>query len=103
MNHKGSNENHCRIKCRLEYLRKKSSVKELMAGAYIRNGFLSNADAIAVLIGATIGRIDVALCYDITVSGLKTATNSNGAFEISVQYKSISTVLNSYSIPCERF
>jgi len=42
------------------------------------------------------------LSYDINVSGLSQSTNVS-TFEISLIYKSISTVLNSYSIPCERF
>ncbi|MBN1415330.1 MAG: PorP/SprF family type IX secretion system membrane protein [Bacteroidales bacterium] len=103
MNHKGSNETIAGFNAGFNVFGRKSAVKELMAGVYLRNGFLSNSDAIAVLAGATIGRIDFAFCYDITISGLKTANNQNGAFEISLQYRSISTVLNSYSIPCERF
>jgi type IX secretion system PorP/SprF family membrane protein len=103
MNHKGSNETIAGFNAGFNVFGKKSTVKELMAGVYLRNGFLSDADALAVLAGATIGRIDLAICYDITISGLKTATNHNGAFEITLQYRSISTVLNSYSIPCERF
>jgi hypothetical protein len=82
---------------------KRSNVKQLITGIYIRDGFFKNADAISILGGATIGRLDVAICYDYNISGLKVATNNVGAFEISFIYKSISTVLNSYSIPCERF
>ena len=103
MNHKGSRETIAGLNTGFNIFGKKSTVKEMMAGIYLRNGFLSDADAIAVYAGATIGRIDLAICYDITVSDLKEATNHNGAFEISLQYRSISTVLNSYSIPCERF
>lgn len=103
MNHKGSNETIAGFNAGFNVFGKKSTVKELMAGVYLRNGFISDADALAILAGASIGRIDLAICYDITVSGLKAATNHNGAFEISLQYRSISTVLNSYSIPCERF
>jgi len=103
MNHKGSKETIAGVNAGLNVFGKQSTVKELLAGVYLRNGFLSSSDALAILAGATIGRIDLAICYDITISGLKTATHNNGAFEITLQYKSISTVLNSYSIPCERF
>jgi len=82
---------------------KRSNVKEIIAGIYLRNDFFKNVDAFSILGGATIGRIDVAICYDYNISNLKVATNNVGAFEISFIYKSISTVLNSYSIPCERF
>ncbi len=103
MNHKGSRETVAGLNAGINVFGKKSAVRELMAGVYLRNGFLSDADALAVLAGATIGRIGLAVCYDITISELKVATRHNGAFEIALQYRSISTVLNSYSIPCERF
>ena len=81
----------------------RSAVKEVFAGIYLRNGLVNKADAMSILAGATIRRIEIALCYDITVSQLSTATSNRSAFEISIIYRSISTVLNSYSIPCERF
>ncbi len=80
-----------------------SSVKEIFAGLYLRNGIFSKSDALCVLAGTSIRRIEIALSYDITVSELKTVTNNRSAFEISIIYRSISTVLNSYSIPCERY
>jgi type IX secretion system PorP/SprF family membrane protein len=80
---------------------KKSTVKEIFAGVQMRSG-INNSDAFAIIAGATVGRIDFAIGYDINISGLSSATGNKGAFEISFVYKSISTVLNSYSIPCER-
>jgi type IX secretion system PorP/SprF family membrane protein len=103
MSHKGATETIAGIKTGFNIFKQKSNVRELNAGLYLRNGFISHSDAVSVSAGATIGRFDVAICYDFTFSGLKAATNNLGAFEISLQYKSISTVLNSYSIPCERF
>ncbi|MBN2612756.1 MAG: PorP/SprF family type IX secretion system membrane protein [Bacteroidales bacterium] len=82
---------------------KRSPVKMLSTGVYFRNGLQNNPDAISVTGGATVGRIDISICYDYNISGLKKATGNQGAFEISFGYRSISTVLNSYSIPCERF
>ncbi|NJK86635.1 MAG: type IX secretion system membrane protein PorP/SprF [Bacteroidales bacterium] len=64
---------------------------------------LKNSDAISFVGGVTINRIDILLGYDFNISGLKTALGNKGAFEISFVYRSISTVLNTYSIPCERF
>jgi type IX secretion system PorP/SprF family membrane protein len=81
----------------------KSAVKEIFAGAYLRNGLFSEADALSILAGATIRNIEFALAYDISVSNLNVATNNRSAFEISIIYKSISTILNTYSIPCERY
>jgi hypothetical protein len=87
----------------LRVFEKRSAVKELTAGFFFRDSFFSNTDALSIAGGVTIGRIDIALCYDYNISGLKVATGNRGAFELSFAYRSISTVLNSYSIPCERF
>ena len=81
---------------------KRTTVKEFTTGLYFRDGLFKNSDALSILGGVTIGRIDIAVCYDYNISGLKVATGNKGGFEISFAYRSISTVLNSYSIPCER-
>lgn len=81
----------------------KAAVKEIFAGVYLRNGLFNEADALCVLAGATIRSVEFALSYDLSVSNLSTATNNRSAFEISIIYKSISTILNTYSIPCERY
>lgn len=80
----------------------RSSLKEVFGGLTVRNGISSPLSDISMLIGATVGRLDVALSYDINVTGMSQSANVS-TFEISLIYKSISTVLNSYSIPCERF
>lgn len=80
----------------------RSSVKRVFGGVYLRNGLLSNIDAFMVQGGTTVGRLDIALSYDLGISSLS-QSQSMGSFEISLIYKSISTVLNSYSIPCERY
>ena len=103
MNHKGANETVFGTEIGLNIFKKHSNVKGINAGIFFRDGVSRNPDAIAITGGATIGRIDVNLGYDINVSDLKVVSNSQGAFEISVIYRSISTVLNSYSIPCERY
>ena len=78
----------------------RSSVKEIFGGLYMRNGLASELNNLAFLIGTTVGRLDIALSYDLNF----TDQRKNGtSFEISLIYRSISTVLNSYSIPCERF
>lgn len=80
----------------------KAGVSALHGGVYVRNGITSNIDAIAVHAGASMGRIEMRINYDINISNLSSVTGSQGAFEISFIYRSISTVLNSYSIPCNR-
>ncbi|MFO7658178.1 MAG: PorP/SprF family type IX secretion system membrane protein [Bacteroidales bacterium] len=81
----------------------RSAVKVLSAGIYLRNGLQNSPDAVSITGGATVGRVDISVCYDYNISGLKKASGNQGAFEISFGYRSISTLLNSYSIPCERF
>jgi type IX secretion system PorP/SprF family membrane protein len=86
------------------FLGSRTSVKQIFAGVYVKNGILKELDAISVLAGTTVRRIDIALSYDFSMSNLsKSAGKMMGAFEISFIYNSISTVLNSYSIPCERY
>jgi type IX secretion system PorP/SprF family membrane protein len=87
----------------IKILKRGSNVKEVFAGVYMRDAYFTHSDAISVVGGITVSRIDIIGGYDFNVSGLKTATGKRGAFEISFIFKSISTVLNSYSIPCERF
>jgi type IX secretion system PorP/SprF family membrane protein len=103
MNQKGATETIVGLVTGFNVFGQNSGVKELNAGISLRNGFFNQSDAIALSVGATIRRFDFAICYDYSVSGLKSTAGSLGAFEISLQYKSISTFLNSYSIPCERF
>ena len=82
---------------------KHSALKEILVGVYFRDGLFKNSDAVSLMGGARIGRIDISICYDYNISRLKVATGNKGGIEISFAYRSISTVLNSYSIPCERF
>ena len=103
MNRKSASEMVMGTNVGFKVFDKRSAVKELTAGVWFRDGFFKNPDALSVAGGVTIGRIDIALCYDYNISGLKAATGNKGAFELSFAYRSISTVLNSYSIPCERF
>ncbi len=103
MNRKSASELVIGTNAGFRILGKRSAVRELTAGVYFRDGFFKNSDAFSVTGGLTIGRLDVVLCYDINISNLKIATGNKGAFELSFAYRSISTVLNSYSIPCERY
>lgn len=81
-----------------------STVKSIFAGVYLRNGILENADAINLLIGTTVGRLDINIGYDMSISKLSESSGSNlGAFEVAVIYRIVGVVLNSYSIPCERY
>jgi type IX secretion system PorP/SprF family membrane protein len=76
----------------------RSNLRTVYGGLYLLNGI----KGMSVQAGATISRIDLIINYDIPISK-SSLTGNMGAFEISLIFKGISTVLNSYSIPCERF
>ncbi len=80
----------------------RSQVKRIFGGAYMRNGLIIENKALTFQAGATVNRIDIVLNYEMASSATSNS-GSLGAFEVSFIYKSISTVLNSYSIPCERY
>lgn len=82
---------------------RKTNVREAFGGLYVRNGFGQSVNSLAVLAGVTVGRLDIGLTYDFNMASAKVMPTTQGALEISLVYKSISTVLNSYSIPCERY
>jgi type IX secretion system PorP/SprF family membrane protein len=81
----------------------KSNVREVFGGIYYRNGFGQSVNSMAVIGGVTVGRLDITIGYDMNLASSSNMPTTNGAFEITLSYKSISTVLNSYSIPCERY
>jgi type IX secretion system PorP/SprF family membrane protein len=78
-------------------------VKQIYTGFYVRNGILNKLDSYSAIIGASIGNIDIAFSYDSNVSNLHKSAGNLGAYEISLIYRNISSVLNTYSIPCERY
>ncbi|HBH48330.1 MAG TPA: hypothetical protein DDX98_06805 [Bacteroidales bacterium] len=80
----------------------RSSVKEVYGGLYLRNGIASEINDVALMLGTTVGRLDIVLSYDLNMTSMSQSKNLS-SFEISLVYKSLSTILNSYSIPCERF
>lgn len=80
----------------------KYRIQSIFAGMYIRNQFVSKADAIIIVGGLTIRNWSVGLNYDFNVSGLRKASNFKGAFEISIIYKAVSTFFDKFTIPCDR-
>ncbi len=81
-----------------------STVKSIYAGVYLRNGLISNVDALNLVLGSRIGRLDITLGYDMNISELSNSTGSKlGSFEVAIIYRIVGVVLNSYSIPCERY
>ncbi|NBC84178.1 MAG: type IX secretion system membrane protein PorP/SprF [Bacteroidetes bacterium] len=78
-----------------------SAVKQVLLGGYYRSGNLNPVNAVVLQAGAEIRRLTIVINYDVN-TGTQTFGNT-GAFELNFIYRSISTVLNSYSIPCDRF
>lgn len=80
-----------------------SGVREINAGVFLRNTLASNTDAVIVMVGTMVRNIQIGISYDLNISSLKSYSNSRGAFEITLVYRSISTILNTFTIPCERY
>jgi type IX secretion system PorP/SprF family membrane protein len=80
-----------------------SRVKQVFGGIYLRNGIINKSDSYSILVGTSIGRLDIAFSHDITISAFSRSAGNVGAYEISLIYRNISTLINTYSIPCERF
>ncbi|NJO68897.1 MAG: PorP/SprF family type IX secretion system membrane protein [Bacteroidetes bacterium] len=80
-----------------------SGVRQVNAGVYLRNTLAGNTDAFIIMGGVVFRNFQIGISYDLNISPLKSFTNSRGAFELTLIYRSISTVLNTFTIPCERF
>jgi type IX secretion system PorP/SprF family membrane protein len=78
------------------------NVKEVYGGLYLRNGLADPTDAIMAMVGVQVRKIAINISYDVNVSSLRTYTHSRGAFEISIIYRSITTIVKTFTIPCER-
>lgn len=73
------------------------------AGIIVRNGINRNTDAIVAVLGLKFKNLEIGFNYDFNVSGLRSATQSRGAYEFSIVYTGASSVLNKTAIPCDRF
>lgn len=82
---------------------KQANVKELFAGVYMRNGISRNEDALYPVIGMKYNNFRIGISYDYNTSGLKVATGTKGAYEISIVYTAPSSIPKHVSIPCERY
>ncbi len=79
------------------------SIQKAFVGGYFRNDFNFNADATYFVVGLGFKHLEFGLSYDVNISTLKSATSGRGAFEVSVIYKSASTILNKLTVPCNRY
>ena len=86
-----------------KFPKKSAVIKEVFAGVYVRNGYTRNTDAIIPVFGFQYQRWRIGWSYDVNVSNLKVATESKGAFELSIIYTAASSIPKHTSIPCERY
>ncbi|UTW61119.1 PorP/SprF family type IX secretion system membrane protein [bacterium SCSIO 12741] len=75
----------------------------IYGGMLFRNGINRNTDAAIAVVGMKFKHLEVGFNYDFTVSDLQAANNSQGAYEISIVYTSLSTLLQKTTVPCERY
>ena len=89
----------------VEYVLSKSTffTNSVFAGFMWRSGFKRNADAGIATVGMNYSHYTIGFSYDITFSGLKTAVDYKGAFEIALIYRSRNSRLSKKTIPCERY
>jgi type IX secretion system PorP/SprF family membrane protein len=78
------------------------NVREIYGGLYLRNGIADPSDAVMVMCGAQIKKITINVSYDLTLSSLKVYNGYRGAFELSIIFKSITTIIKTFTLPCER-
>ena len=76
------------------------NVKDIHGGLYFRA--TNPADALIAMLGVQVHKFAINFSYDVNVSSLNKYTNSRGAFELSIVYTSISTIVKTFTIPCER-
>ncbi len=70
-------------------------------GLYARN--VRDFSSMIILVGMNYQHWRVGLSYDLNTSELKTSNANPGGFEISILYREISTFIQKFFIPCERF
>ncbi len=76
------------------------NVRDIHGGLYFRA--TNPADALIAMLGVQVHKFAINFSYDVNVSSLNKYTNSRGAFELSIIYTSISTIIKTFTIPCER-
>jgi len=80
-----------------------SKISSISYGAFLRNSFNSQADAVALAAGFRYNLFDFGFSYDINISEAHTVTQYQGAFEISIIYTALNSRAVKVKIPCERY
>lgn len=82
--------------------RRTTNLKELNVSLMYRSSNFVESDAVVLSGGMRLGKIDFAVSYDLYISSMKKFTNNINALEFVIIYNSFTTVLNVFTIPCER-
>jgi len=82
--------------------RRTSSLKEINLSLMYRSSNIIESDAVILSGGMRIRKIDFAISYDLYISTIKKFTNNINALEFVIIYNNFTTLLNVFTIPCER-
>lgn len=77
-------------------------IRTAYAGTQFRYGLKNNYDALAIIAGIRYKLFDFGIAYDYNISQLHIATNSKGAFELSLKYTCRSSKIKNIKVSCER-
>jgi len=80
----------------------KSLVDIIYLGVQSRTAF-STFDAVSPVLGIGLFNFEIAVSYDVNISQLRSVSNMKGAFEISLIYKDFYKVLETITLPCDRY
>ena len=100
---RGANQSVAGVDIAYTLQNKRSPVKSVFGGVHLQNGIIENASSVLLQLGTRVKRLDIVLGYENNLGDFGESSGTTGAFEIALLYNSISTVLNTYSIPCERY
>ena len=76
---------------------------DFYVGAHYRGGFNRNSDALIFKLGFKYTDFDIALAYDLEISGQKVSNFTSNAFEISLIFTRPETKVFERTIPCDIF
>lgn len=82
--------------------RRTTNLKEINISLMYRSSNFVESDAFILSGGMRLGKIDIALSYDLYISSMNKFTNNINALEFVIIYNNFTTILNVFTIPCER-
>jgi type IX secretion system PorP/SprF family membrane protein len=80
----------------------KSVLEKLYAGIETRTAF-NSFDAVSPVLGIGLYNFELAVSYDVNVSQFRNVSNMRGAIEFTLIYKDFAKVLETITLPCDRY